>query len=328
MRKRRMLVATVVIVAAIAEALIAQDVHQDSLARNHPVHFARSDTDVGTYGHDWVAASTVLTRAGTVRQSGLNWRLREGLEWQLQRRFSADALEEGEIPATDASCAPHRMSRGFYVQEEQDGRFSSALLLSNVAVTATLTEGVPGFFANGNPGVLFALSDVVPLHAGSEPVDYVLVPHDRLVLHGRVFCAVTPSESRWSGRRQPTTGDQVVVMGARGEHGIVRTGALWGHLGFLALMDDEQTLHWDSGMTQNVGRPESLDALRTRVREAVSGGLLDVTSHLLFQEYGSPERVQFTRELQRYEDKGCRVSSAARSPDGDNWVARKLVCIP
>ncbi len=294
----------------------------------HPRYFAGKVDDIGVHGHEWTAASAALTSDGSVKSSGINWRLREGLEWQLQRGAVANGLKEGEVPVNDDWCAPHRSSRGIHVQNEQDGRFSSALLLSEVAVTATLKAAAPGFFTNGNPGVMFSLSDVVPLHSGSEPVDHVLVPFDRLVIRDRVFCAVTPSESRWSRRSHPGVGDRVVILGERGERGVVRTGAWWSHLGYLALVDDNEALHWDSLMHERAGRPGSLPSLRLRVEEAVSGGLFNMTAHLVSLEYGSPERVQFTRMLRRNEPNGCRVTAAALSEDGHKWMPERIVCPP
>ncbi len=331
MKNENAVVATAVLfvlfAAATTEVLVAQGNQggREEAPAGHRLRYLSEPTDdVGTFGYDWIAASAALSDRGVT--PGLNWRLREGLEWQLKKGGLANGLREGEVPIGDEGCAPsHARSRGFYVQEEWDGRFSTALLLSEVAVVATLEAATPGFFSHGNPGVLFALSDVVPLHARSVPVDYLLVPFDRLVIQNRIFCAVTPSDARWRGRSHPEVGDRVVVLGERGLQGVVRVGAWWDRLGYLAVVDESQTLHWDDVM-QRAGRPTSLLALRSRVEEAVSGGLFDVTKHLVSQKYGSPDRIQFAETLRQYETDSCRVASV-HPTDGGGWAPKRLVCL-
>jgi len=274
-------------------------------------------------GYEWVAASRALTLEGLVETTGVHERLRRGLEWQLRGSSVDHGLKDGEIAATDEWCAsPTPVSRGSFVQTEQDGRFISALLLAEVAVTATLAEATPGFFSNGNPGVLFELADVVPLHGRSALPAFALVPADRLVIRGRVFCSVTPSEGV---EVNPEIANRVVLLGEWGDHGAVRIGTSPSRLGHLALVrDDRETLQWDF-FPRFTNPPASLSQLYRRVGEAATGGLLDVTGHLALQEYGSPERVEFVERLGRYEANGCRVVEIVDTTD-QGWSPARLSC--
>ena len=187
-------------------------------------------------------------------------------------------------------------------------------------MTATLAEATPGFFSSGNPATLFALSDVVPLHGRTAVPAHVLVPSDRLVIRGRVFCAVTPRVLV-----TPEVGDRVVILGDWGDHGTVRVGTAYrGGLGHLALVKDRETLHWDY-FPKFTNPPSSLSRLHQRVAEAVSGGLMAATSHLVLQELESPERVEFVEKLERYESTGCRVLEVAETPDG-GWSPTRISC--
>lgn len=327
MRMKCAMMMIMVMLMSLAPGVLSAEEWRDE-SRHNPRYFAGKNTDIATHGYEWVAASAVLANDGVMELSGINWRLREGLDWQLQKGAVADGLKDGEVPATDEGCAPHRLHRGFYAQEEHDGRFSSALLLSQVAVAAKLETATPGFLQNGNPGVMFSLTDVVPLHARSDLVDHVLVPFDRLVIGSRVFCAVTPSESLWSGKNHPKVGDLVVVMGKH-ERGVVSIGTWWTSLGYLAVVGhDGEALYWDSAMWDRVGRPGSPGALRLRVDEAVSGSLFNLTTHLVHLDYGSTERVQFVEMLRTHESNGCRVNDAVVSPDDEKWIPGRIVCPP
>ncbi len=285
-------------------------------AEGHPQTLGKRDRD---RGYEWVAASRVLTSDGFVKAGGVHERLRKGLEEQLQQSAADHGLEDGEVPATKQWCAPPYITAD-YPLPEGDGRFISALLLSEVAVTATLGEAIPGFFVNGNPGTLFALSNVVPLHGQSPSVEYVLVPFDRLVVHGRVFCAVNPSTPKWSGKTHPKVGDRVALLAAWPKDGVVRTN-MWNHGSSLGLVFDDGRLQWDN----LVSGPGNLASLQERVDEAVSGRLFELTTHLVSQEYGSAERREFVETWRSYESDGCRVVGVAERP-GHGLVPSRFVC--
>lgn len=288
--------------------------------RRHPGYFMGIN-DIKSSGHEWVAASSVLTSDGLVRSTGVHDWMRQGLEWQLQNSRADHGLEDGEIPSTDQWCPLPEPVSASYVAVEQDGRFISALLLADVAVTATLKKAVYGFFSFGEPGVLFSLSDVVPLHGRSAVPDHILVPVERMVIRGRVFCT---QDSLDSIRINPTSGSQVVILGDLGDHGTVRIGNWLNRIGHLALVDDRETLSWSS-IPKFTKPPSNLSELHGRIDDAVRGGLFDVTSHLVHQEHGSPDRVDFVERLGHYESSGCRVLDVAGTYHGE-WQPTRFNC--
>ncbi len=301
-------------------ALLVPQLASAAFAEGHPTTLGNRDID---FGYEWVAASRVLTADGFVKSTGVHDRLREGLEWQLQRSAVDHGLENGDVPSTDQWCAPDVMELGSYPETEHDGRFISVLLLSEVAVAATLNEAIPGFLTNGNPGLLFELSDIVPLHQRARTVGYIVVPVDRLVVHSRVFCAVNPSDIVWGGTAQPEVGDRVVVLGNWPAEDVVRVKQWWTHGGTLAQVRDQGTLQWDVTVTS--GGPTTLTGLQARADEAVAGGLFDMTRHLVSQEFGSPDRREFVETWRAYESNGCRIAAVAERP-GEGLVPSRFVC--
>lgn len=310
--------AIMILLSLVAGLLNAQEWREEP---HHPRYFAGKINDIGVYGHEWVAASAVLTSDGRVKHTGVHPALREGLEWQLHNSRADHGLDDGEF-ASERWCAQPEGSAGSYLPLEQDGRFISALLLAEVAVTATLSDGIPGFFSSGNPGVLFALSDVSPLHAQSAVPAYVLVPADRLVIQGRVFCAVKPPTHI---RFNPANGNQVVILGELGDHGTVRVGRWWDRIGHWALVEDQEMLRWDH-FAEYTTPPLSLSQLYRRVDDAVTGGLFNVTSHLMLQKHGSVERKEFVEKLGSHESSGCRVLDVTTGTLGQGWRPTLIAC--
>ena len=291
------------------------------LALATPARSSTGPDTLGAYdadrGHLWIAASQALTPEGLVKSTGIHDRLRRSLAWQLQHGLAGHGLQDGEIAATDQWCAPPQiLNAGFAVSEEPQLLFISALLLSDVAVTATLSEATPGFFWSGNPAILFALSDVVLLHGRSVVPAHALVPSDRLVIRGRVFCTVTPSRGM---KVNPAIGDRVVLLGEWSDHATVRVGSWLDPMGHLALVEEGETLHWNilpnAVFPKYTQPPSSLEQLHDRVASAESGGLFSATAPLVLQDYGSPERVEFVEMMSDYAFEGCRVLEVAATPD-------------
>ncbi len=279
-------------------------------ADSHPRSLGERHTDGG---YKWVAASGVLTASGEVKPVGVHPALRKGLEWQLENSARRTALEDGEAPAAE-QCAPRppEALSGSFAEPEQDRRFASIMLLSEVMATATVDDVIPGFFVTGNPGVLLALSDVQPLRPRSPPIAHVLVPVERMAASGRVFCAVMGGGLR-SSMEAPGPGRRVVVMGEWSSDDVVRVQTM-NRLGTLATVDSSRDgrLRWDDSVL--FGGPGSLAGLRQRVEEALVGGLFDMTSHLVRQPYGSGERREFVERWARHESDGCRVVAVAERP--------------
>ncbi len=199
-----------------------------------------------------------------------------------------------------------------FVETEQDGRFISVLLLSDVAATATVKNVTPGFYGRGNPGTLLTLSDVTPLHARSASVGYVLLPVERMVARGRVFCWVFGT----GGPPVPTAvppraGDRPVILGEWSADDVVRARTMF-HLGRIAVAGRGGALRWDDFRGEDF--PSTMEGLQQRVDEAHFGGLLDMTAHLRAQQYGSSERAAFVEHWRQIEANGCRVVAVAEQP--------------
>ena len=294
-------------------------------AGGHPKTLGHRDLD---RGYEWVAASRALTADGFVKSAGVHERLRRGLEMQVQPVTADHGFEDGDIPSSNRWCANVDTPGSEPPISEQDGRFGSVLLMSEVAVVATLAEAVPGFYMTGNPGVLFSLSDVAPLHGRARTTGYVLIPFDRMVVRGRVFCSILPETRLWSGRNHPKVGDRVVIMGDWAGDDVVRIERSSTHRGTLAQVGDRGLLQWDGTVHMGVV-PGTLTNLQERANEAATGGLFDLTAHLVLQEYGSPDRREFIDTWrpyeEHYESRGCRIVGVAEKPD-EGLVPSSFVC--
>jgi len=168
------------------------------------------------------------------------------------------------------------------------------LLLSEVAVTATVSEIIPGFSAAPGPMVLLALSDGIPLTERSPVPDYVLLPLRRMVIGGIPFC-----HNRFRGADyEPELGDRVVVIGSW-RNGIVP-------LGRLAFRD---------GPRKGTGTIGELTAYMGRLE---SRGLLEATAHVARQFGGSEERLKLARAFRSLEPAraDCPIDGLSVSSEG------------
>ena len=268
----------------------------------HPAHFGERH---GEWGYDWVAASQVLRGDGSARQ-GFGVDVERHLAWQLQHGAADHGLDDG-LPSQDQEFCSPRFPLFTSPAPYESNRFGSTLLLSEVAVIATIDEGIPGFDREGNPVMLFSLSHGVPLHGTSPIPAYVLAPVDRFVFRGHVFCrSVGPRF--WKRSAPPEAGDRIVVIGPWTLGGAVRLGFVL--TAALAQIDgDEERLEWPFGW-RHPDNPGTMSELRSRVDEAVSGGLFELTRSLVTQEWGSAERRAFGEAWEKHNRGGCRVVKA------------------
>ena len=65
-----------------------------ALSGDTPDVWGAYDTD---WGYAWVAAARALTADGLVKPVGVHDRLRQGLEWQIQKSAADHGLRDGEI---------------------------------------------------------------------------------------------------------------------------------------------------------------------------------------------------------------------------------------
>ncbi len=274
----------------------------------HPRTLGKRDTD---RGYEWIAASRVLNADGSLKGRIPGEWLREGLEWQVQRSRIRHGLDEGGVPSSNEFCAPKQPFAPFFLPET-DGRFSATLLLSEVAVAATLEESVSGFDTVGNPVVLFALSDVAPLHGYTPIPEYALIPFDRLVVHNRVFCLTKDLTPSWR-EAPPKVGDRVVLIGSWSRDAVVRLTGWRGQAVALAQVDEDEKLRWAFAAND---APSDMAGLRGRIDEAVFGGLFDLTVGFVSKEYGAPERREFGEMWSAFHKNGCRVRKAEQLDGG------------
>ncbi len=177
------------------------------------------------------------------------------------------------------------------------GTLEGTLLLSEVAVTATVSEIIPGFSGGAGPMVLLGLSDGVQLTDRSPIPDYVLIPLRRMVIGGIPFC-----HDRDEGvDYEPQLGDRVVVIGAW-LSGIVSTESRVTGMLFELKSDGRLERAFASGSTKSLG---TIGALRAYVDRLDFGGFLEATAHLARQSPASGARREFARTM--------RSSAAARA---------------
>ncbi len=277
----------------------------------------------GHMGYEWVAASHLLTTDGSVKGGEVGEDARHHLEWQLQYGVEGYGLEDGLPSQEQEFCAP-RFPLFVSPPAPESGRFDTTLLLSDVAVSATIGEAIPGFDHLGNPVMLFPLSDGVPLRGSSPIPGYALVPVDRMVYRGRVFCRLVGPRF-WETDDPPEVGDRVVVIGHWTDGGVVRLGLVL--TAALALIDDDgERLEWPFPFARRYpDTPASMRDLSSRVGEAESGGLFELTRHLVSQESGSPERRAFSASWEHHHRGGCRVVRAEHRP-GFGVVPVSKIC--
>ncbi len=175
----------------------------------------------------WIAASGVLYRDGSFRDS---WSLSGEIREQVRKQSEAFAvayplgvqaeeeLEDGARPPRELCAGVPPLdpdsprARAKLFADERFYDFDLTVLTSKVAVVATVSDLIPGFLANGDPGLLLELSEVVPLHVRSELPSYTLIPTDQVMIRGRAFCA-DELRAEYSYER-PEVGDRVVLIGS------------------------------------------------------------------------------------------------------------------
>lgn len=286
---------------------------------NHPDTVALHEPGYGYVAPlEWRAASSVLNADGSVSPSA---QIPEQMRGFLEREiawFDNHHAESGADQYVDTGyissreyCAPRFfIGKGIVDRgspEVYGSSFASVLLLSEVVATATVSAVIPGFLSNGDPEILFALADVVPLHGRSPLPSYVTTPVSQFTIKGRVFCG-----ERQSKEVVPKVGDRVIVIG-HWNQGVVRVGHQL--TGALALVREaDSSLTWRFMAVED--GPPTFPELQHRIAEAERGGLLDLAAPLLVQEAYSPERRQFSQTWWEHHQNGCRVTAAERQTNG------------
>ena len=247
---------------------------------------------MGAWGYEWVAASRMLNDEGSPHVRFASQTFLDGLEYQ-----------------TEAGCRAMIVMIVCGSTAESRGHFSASLLLSDVAVAATIDDIVPGFSPDGAPALLLSLSDVVPLRNQTPLPDYVLMEVERMVVGDRVFCEITDSggaDSGWVWPNRiplPQVGDEVVVVGRWTSDSVVRMGT--GALGVVG--DDGESLEWHFSAYKN--GPETLSDMRRQIYDAAASGLLDAARGGARDEHHSVALQNLAGRVIELERRGCRIDS-------------------
>lgn len=206
-------------------------------------------------------------------------------------------LREGRL-APEEFCTVKDIGAGVLIRgADNEGEFGSGLLLSEVAVVATVTGVVSGFGGSAWIETLLELGDVVPLHDRSPIPGYVLVPAQRVVAEDRVFCGGYGAEF------DPVIGTRVVVIGPWVKGVVPVAPSL---VTMLAnVQKDGEALRWL--VKGGSPAPGTLLDLQARVDEAVRGNLFSLTTDLVQLEEFAEHRSRFAVEWLRRADRGCRL---------------------
>lgn len=249
-------------------------------------------------GHEWTAASVALNDDGTVSED-LAPNLRRELEKQ-QKRFERRFGSAAAHGFSDHDSPPSEFCpRGTYINwmgPDDGGMFGATILLSEVAVTASVGDVVLGFRSYGYPAALLALEDAEPLHGRTPIPSYALVPIGEVVVRDRVYCSLGEVGP------VPHVGSRVVVLGSWHAGTVLNAHA---RTGSYAVLGEDGSLNWRFGTRGS----STIGGLRRRIREIESRNLFAVTDDLVRQRPNSAERLRFIAAWRRYSDAGCTPST-------------------
>ncbi len=320
MRRASFVSVTTLIVAALTAILGPTGMGTHVLAQDNP-------ETLPSLG--WRAASSALEADGslsTAFSSELTSGQRKRLEKQIadfSARFGsarAHGLQEGQLPPKEF-CVSYLTLDGAWRTPVSGGLFDNTLLLSEVAVIATVQDIVPGFDGDW-PALLIALSDVRPLRPSSPLPNYLLAPADRMVAADRVFCG-----GAYEDPFAPSIGQRLVVVGSWAPNAVARVGNRVSAVGIV----EGEGLTWRFGHTRATDTgPETLDDLFTRMDEFIDGGLFALTDGIRRLPVGRPvddelwdARAEFSREWRQHYEEGCRPISADQTAEGE-WQIRRI----
>lgn len=282
-----------------------------SSASEHPEVWMPDD-----WGFRWVAASWVFEDDGSVAS-----RVSKSLGEKLERRSRAfdeqfrsaqdHGLVEGQVLPPREFCVSQELVHR--VVPEDGWLFDPAVLLSDVAVAATVKEVVLGFGPDASPAALLALDDIVPIHGHSLQPRYLLINVERAVIRDRVFCGDMSIE----GKYEPKVGTRIVVLGSLGDAGVVELVPR--RAGSLAQVEPDGVVTWK--WSRDTG-PSTLDGVLTRASELIADGLFDAAVALRATHEGEEAkttRANFGRSFfSLWHQQGCRdveIVTLSSGPD-------------
>ena len=263
------------------------------------------------WGYEWTAASRALNPDGTASDSlapyARDWIEREIADFErLFGSATEHGLRHGTVPPERFYPLDANVSWGFRLADH----LGSVLLLSEVAVKATIKSVAFGLGTGGSPKALLGLSDVEPLTGRSPMPEYAVVSLGRLVIGEHVFCgergpiATGDPETAYP----PRVGSQVVLIGAW-HNGAVLFGEP--HDSWYGELRNGE-VRWSYGGYD----VESLAAIRSRITELERRGLFEKTAHLVVPEDDRMGRSLFARQWADLVAAGCWPTSVSADEDG------------
>ena len=261
------------------------------------------------WGHEWASVSVALNPDGSM-SSKLPDNAREKFEYQMakfERLFGSAAehgLEEGVV-APKKFCPPEgTIAWGDKTAEN----LGSILLLSEVAVKATIDSVALGFSPGGSPRALIRLTDVEPLTSRSPVPEYAVFPIGQLVARGHVFCGHRGQlgTGDFRGPYQPRVGSQILLIGGWRD-GTVFLGS---EDAWYAELNDG-ALEWRFGGFGTYGG-RTLEGVTNLISRLETRGLFEQTDHLAKAEHHSRERVRFGQAWARAVRRGCEPTAINR----------------
>ncbi|MCY3969983.1 MAG: hypothetical protein OXG74_08615 [Acidobacteria bacterium] len=217
-------------------------------------------------------------------------------------------LVEGSAPP-DSFCPPPNELL-LHPPRSKVGGFDGTLLLSEVAVAATVADIIPGFSASGHPMALLALSEVVTLTRRSPVPEYALLRLKRLVIAGSVFCDTNVG---FSFDYEPRLETRVVLIGTW-NHGVVPIGPQ--ATGGLIEVQTDSSLNpiFMAGGNQ----AETLNGLTAYIDQFEDKGFFEATKFIA-RDLSSKQRRAIS-EAVHSDDVSCSLVSL-RLTDAGRWIA-------
>lgn len=226
----------------------------------------------------------------------------------FQSRFGPiedHGLEDLSYPAS-SYCTDEDLSDIATFPDVLPRSLDGTLLLSEVAVTATVSEIIPGFSEMGGPMAMLRLSDASALTGRSPIPDYALIQLKTMAIDGTVFC------DRDAGLdHEPQVGDRVVVIGSW-FNGVVPQGHLTGGL-FRDIAPDGSIypLPWRGIRT--------LDALLDNIERLEAKGLFAKTAPIARDLYSNDRStLSVAVDSSPLDGARCHVDNLSVSEDG-SW---------
>lgn len=270
----------------------------------------------GKWGYEWTAATRALNSEG-IASVVLPPSARRHVERKrtaFERLFGSateHGLEHGTV-APRSFCPPEPSGQWGYRLADHLG---SVLLLSEVAVEATVIGTTIGLSPSGSPSVLLELADVRPLTSRSPSPQFAVVSLGQLVIGDHVFCGERGPLATGDSLL-PQVGSRLILIGAW-RHGAVFFGEL--HDSWYAELKGDE-LRWSYG---GYG-VESLDEIAARIDELERGGLFDQTAELVDPEADPMGRSRFARRWAELVEDDCRPMSVWSDDDGQRLPACEI----